>query len=249
MGRKLTVTVRLTEAEQRKLTLAAEQVGVDLALYLRATALNAAREVTDPRRPTYTREQLMSIYRRASLKGHVWTEEELRARALPLYWCEAWVRERLALGYTRVQIAAEAGFPERSATAFLRRVYGLREFRKVGPERGNEIRAAVAAGQSRDEVARAFGVSVNAVAGYARHLPGEVERQFLRVVEAVGEWPASRARIAEASFEGDGPAAAAWLAKKMKRGWIIKERRGVYGLGLEGPHRAGGAASSPVTEG
>lgn len=73
----------------QQLTAAAQRVGVDLALSLRAAALNAAAETVSDHRPIYTREQLMGIHRVAQTKGHVWTEAELRDRGLPLYWCEA----------------------------------------------------------------------------------------------------------------------------------------------------------------
>jgi len=65
VGRKQTIPVLLSDLEVQRLTASAERVGVNLALYLRAAALNAAAETVSDHRPTYSREQLMSIHRQA----------------------------------------------------------------------------------------------------------------------------------------------------------------------------------------
>ncbi|MBB5234256.1 hypothetical protein HNQ09_001694 [Deinococcus budaensis] len=82
LGRKQSVSVLLSDLEMQRLTAAVQRVGVDLALYLRAT-LNVAAETVNDHRATYTHDQLMSIHRREQNQGHVWTEAEFRERDLP----------------------------------------------------------------------------------------------------------------------------------------------------------------------
>ncbi|MFC5849561.1 hypothetical protein [Deinococcus petrolearius] len=249
MGRTQQVAVLLTDLEVQQLTAAAGRVGVDVALYLRAAALNAARATVDEHRPTYSREQLMSIHRRAQNKGHVWTEDELRRRGLPLYWCRAWVDARLAEGATRVQLAVESGHPERAVTGYLRTVYGLGKFHRLTESTQQQVRAQVAAGKSREAVAADLGLSSHTVGTYARGLATVRERQYQDVVEQVGAWPAPLSRIAERAFGGDAPAASAWLRKKIKRGWIKRVRKGWYDLGtvpVQAGRQAADHASPPL---
>lgn len=231
MSRSHKVTVLLNDEELAKLQAAANQVRVDVSLYLRSSALNAARDVTSTERPTYSREQLMSIQRRAALKGHKWIEEELRQRGLPLYWCEEWVRARLAQGYTRAQLAVESGHPERSVTNYLRRVYGMQEFRTLTQRSHEYVREQVAAGRSRDELAAELGISIHTVATYARAELSIQERQFLDITRPITEWPVSIDAIAAASFDGDLRRASAWCRLKVNRGWLRRVKKGWYELG------------------
>lgn len=230
MGRKTTLPVLLSSLELEQLTAAAARVGVDPAVFLRSAGLKAARDVTGAHRPTYTREQLMSIHRKAQNKGHVWTEEELRERGLPLYWSETWVRRRVAEGATRAELAMESGSQERTVTSYLRKVWGIRSHQVVSKPVKEHVRELVAAGMSRRVIAQELGLSESTVGTYARSLPGEEERKFQRIATQVGTWPASRMHIAQTAFDGDGPATSAWLRYKVRRGWLVRTAPGVYAL-------------------
>lgn len=228
VGRTASVPVLLSALELQLLTEAAEQAGVSVGVYLRTAAMKAARETTDAHRPKYTREQLMSIHRKARNKGHVWSEEELRQKGLPLFWNEAWVRRRLAEGATRAELAVESGYRERTVVSYLQKVWGIRVFSKNAGTMKERVRELVDAGKPRRDIARDLGLSESTVASYGRSLPGEEERKFHRIVAQVPSWPATRTEIAQAAFKGDGPATSAWLRYKVRRGWLVRTGRGVY---------------------
>ena len=230
MGRKISVPVLLSSLEFQQLEAAANRVGIDLSVYLRSAALHAARGVGNEARFTYTREQLMGIHRKARNRGHIWTETELRERNLPLYWCEEWVRRRLAEGATRTELAVESGYPERTLTAYVRNVWGIAAFTKLSSSKKVHVRDLVQSGMPRGIVARELGLSETTVGAYARSLPGSEERKFRMIAAQVGAWPATRTQIAQAAFDGDGPATSSWLMKKVRRGWLTRVSRGVYDL-------------------
>lgn len=241
MGRTASITVLLSSLELQLLTEAAARSRVSLPVYLRTAALRAARTALPDHRPTYTREQLMSIHRKAWNHGHVWTEEELREQGLPLFWNEAWVRRRLGEGATRAELAIESGFPERTVVSYLQKVWGIRAFYRCDQSVKEQVRERVAAGVPRSVIARELGLSEPTVGTYARSLPGEEQRKFKQVVEQVSSWPATRMQIAQAAFGGDGPAASAWLRYKVRRGWLVRQQRGLYAL--PGP----GGGTQPAT--
>lgn len=242
MGRKISVPVLLTSLEYQQVKAAADRVGIELGVYLRSAGLHAARGAANGARFSYTREQLMGIHRKARNRGHRWTEEELREKNLPLYWCEEWVRRRLAEGATRAELAVESGYPERSLTAYVRNVWGIAAFTKLSNSKKLHVRDLVQSGMPRGIVARELGLSETTVAAYARSLPGLEERKFKTIAALVGSWPATRMHIAQAAFAGDGPAASSWLMKKVRRGWLARVSRGVYTLTPTGRGVADGVA-------
>lgn len=244
MGRTASVDVLLSSMELQLLTEAAKRSRVSLPVYLRTAALQAARTTVNDLRPTYTREQLMSIHRKARNKGHVWTEEELREQGLPLFWNEDWVRRRLSEGATRAELAVESGFQERTVTSYLQKVWGIRTRQIVTRPVKEHVRELVEAGMPRKVVARELGLSEHTVGTYARSVPGAEERKFQRTVALIPAWPATRTEIAHAAFSGDGPAASAWLRSKVRRGWLARVGRGVYDLTRTAPSGGGASASA-----
>lgn len=227
--------------ELQLLTEAAKRSRVSLPVYLRTAALQAARTTVNDLRPTYTREQLMSIHRKARNKGHVWTEEELREQGLPLFWNEDWVRRRLSEGATRAELAVESGYQERTVVSYLQKVWGIRAFSKNAKSLKEHVRELVEAGMPRRVIARELKLSESTIGSYARSLPGEEERKFQRIIAQVPSWPATRTEIAQAAFKGDGPATSAWLRYKVRRGWLVRTGRGVYEITASAPSNTGDA--------
>lgn len=172
----------------------------------------------------------MSIHRKAWKHGHVWTDDELRQQGLPLFWNETWVRRRLDEGATRAELAIESGFPERTVVSYLQKIWGIRAFYRSDQSVKELMRARVAAGLPRSVIAQELGLSEPTVGKYARSLPGEEQRKFNQVVKQVPSWPATRMQIAQAAFGGDGSATSAWLRYKVRRGWLVRQQRGLYAL-------------------
>lgn len=217
--------MRFSAEEWWQVREAAERTRQNPAVFLRTAALLAA---TDPVPARPTRGQLTRIHAEARRRGHVWTEAELRARHLPLYWDEDWVRARLAEGRSLKEIATLCGYSHRSVGHHLHAQFGICGYHKLDPAAQDAIRTQVAAGQSRDEVAAALGVSVNTVARHTRGLEDQRDRRFRDKATAVGEWPAPLSRIAEVCFDGHRNRAASWCRDMIRSGRLKRQGRGWY---------------------
>ena len=173
MGREQSVEVRFSQAELEQLKRAASVVSLDLTAFLRHAVLAVASEIRDQ---PYTNQELGSIHREASSRGHIWELSELQERGLPLYWNEGWVRARLAEGKSIKQLAILCGAPVTTVGNHLQNVYGLRTFRTLTEKDIITIRERYAAGDSRRQIARDLGVSSVTVGKYLKGLPTEFER-------------------------------------------------------------------------
>lgn len=241
MGRRTTLPVLLSDLEQQTIQIAAERIGLTPAEYVRAAALQVARETSADLRPRYSREQLSSIYKREQRKGTVWTETQLRQRGLPLYWCEAWVRSRLAAGRSRVELAVEAGVQEQTLNGFLRRVYDLRAFEVPNQPvtRREQVRVLYQEGQSYAEIARTLNLAEGTVRRYAvglsRAFEQRSEQAFQDVLGKVPDWNGTRAQITARAFGGNEQAATYWLRHQVREGRLERVTRGRYTVKEAGP--------------
>lgn len=247
MGRRTTLPVLFSDLEQQAIQAAAARVGLTPAEYVRSAALLSARAAIAGHRPTYSREQLNSIYKREQRKGTVWTEAELRQHGLPLYWSEEWVRSRLGTGWSRVDMAVEAGVQEQTLTGFLRRVYGLRAFEvPTAPvSRRDQVRALYQKGQTYADIARALDLSEGTVRRYAvglgREFEQRSERAFREVLGKVPDWNGTRAQIAAKAFGGNEQAATYWLRHQVREGRLERVTRGRYAVKEPAPGETPGA--------
>lgn len=241
-----------TDLEQQTIQAAAARVGLTSAEYVRSAALRSARAAVAGHRPTYSREQLNSIYKREQRKGTVWTEAELRQRGLPLYWSEEWVRSRLVAGWSRVEMAVEAGVQEQTLTGFLRRVYGLRAFEvPAAPvSRRDQVRALYQEGRSYAEIARTLDLAEGTVRRYAvglgREFEQRSERAFQDVLGKIPDWNGTRAQIAAKAFGGNEQAATYWLRHQVREGRLERVTRGRYTIKETDPGAAPGSAETGV---
>lgn len=247
MGRRTTLPVLFSDLEQQAIQAAAQRVGLTPAEYVRFAALLSARAAVAEHRPTYSREQLSSIYKREQRKGTIWTEAELRQRGLPLYWCEEWVRSRLGAGWSRVEMAVEAGVQEQTLTGFLRRVYGLRAFEvpAASVSRREQVRALYQKGQTYAEIARTLDLAEGTVRRYAVGLGREFEQRseqaFREVMGRVPDWNGTRAQIAAKAFGGNEQAATYWLRHQVREGRLERLTRGRYAIKQTAPGELPGA--------
>lgn len=194
MGREQEVTVRLSQSELARISAAAGQIGLEETTFLRHAALALAGNIR-PRQ--YDKYELNSIYREAASRGHVWTEDELLERGLPLYWNEAWVRARLAEGKSVKQLAILSGSYVTSVQNHLKAVYKIRAFRTLTESQIISIRERYAAGDTRQEIAADLGVSNVTVGRYLTDLPTLRERAARAVREQLRERPAHNAPVQE----------------------------------------------------
>lgn len=174
MGREQELMVRLSQSELERISAAAQQIGLDETTFLRHAALALAGNIK-PRQ--YGKYELNSIYREAASRGHVWTEDELLERGLPLYWNEVWVRARLAEGKSVKQLAILCGSYVTSVQNHLRTIYGIRAFRTLTESQINSLRERYAAGDTRQEIAADLGVSNVTIGTYLTDMPTGRERQ------------------------------------------------------------------------
>lgn len=256
MGREQSVEVRFSQAELEQLKRAASAVSLDLTAFLRHAVLAVASEIRDQ---PYTNQELGSIHREASSRGHIWELSELQERGLPLYWNEGWVRARLAEGKSIKQLAILCGAPVTTVGNHLQNVYGLRTFRTLTEKDIITIRERYAAGDSRRQIARDLGVSSVTVGKYLKGLPTEFERKEVRTVQEheidqallppnvqglmkwsdrlfnervqqVGTWPTSTAVIAEKAFGGDRDTTKDWTGRMVKKGRLVRLSAGWFDL-------------------
>lgn len=219
------ISAEFSRQELHQLEVEAQVRGVTVERLIRNAAL-ATLEL-DTR---YTAAQLRSIRAEANARGHEWSLEELQARNLPLFWNEIWTREQLTGGRSISQIALLAGgWPIRSAGNYISSIYGIAVFKpRLSRVSQQVLNLKIDAGQSRAEAGAELGVSRFVAARYAKNLPSERDRKFEAKVAAVGEWPATTARIAEVLFEGQRNRAASWCRSMVKSGRLLMIRRGVY---------------------
>ncbi|MFD2609583.1 hypothetical protein ACFSR9_09045 [Deinococcus taklimakanensis] len=255
MGREQSMEVRFSQAELEQLKRAASAVSLDLTAFLRHAVLAVASEIRDQ---PYTNQELGSIHREASSRGHIWELSELQERGLPLYWNEGWVRARLAEGKSIKQLAILCGAPVTTVGNHLQNVYGLRTFRTLTEKDIITIRERYAAGDSRRQIAQDLGVSSVTVGKYLKGLPTEFERAlprteqtrgsevprtpkekglqdwsrrlFLERVEQIGTWPTSTEVIAARAFAGDRSTAKDWTSRMVKQGRLVRLARGWFDI-------------------
>lgn len=227
MSRSHTVPVLLSNEEWQCVEKAAKRVGLSPAIYLRAAALTSAAAAHRPRPGQY---ELTWIYREAKSRGHVWKEDELRAKNLPLYWCEAWVRTQLAEGRNFQELAVQAGVSVRSVNQHVREYHGISAYSKLEEKVRAAIRERVADGASREEVAAEFGVTPSTVSTYTRGLKTTHDRLFEARVEQVKNWPTSTNVIAERCFDGNRQKAHGWCRDMVATGRLRRLTRGWFAL-------------------
>ena len=250
MGRLIKFSILFSDLERQAVQAAASQVGLTPVEYVRFAALQVARSTIAEHRPTYSREQLSSIYKRERRRSKVWAEAELRQRGLPLYWSEDWVRARLAAGRSRVEMAVEAGVQEQTLNGFLRRVYDLRAFgvEDAPVSRRDKVRALYREGHSYTEIARMLDLSEGTVRQYAvglgREFEQRSERAFQEVLSKVPDWNGTRAEVAAKAFAGNAQAATYWLRHQVREGRLERVARGRYVLKKTDPGHAPGSGEN-----
>lgn len=189
MGREQEVQVRFSKSELELLAAAAQQTSLDLPSFLRHAALALAGDMKPQQ---YGQYELNTIYREADSRGHVWSEEELRERHLPLYWSEAWVRARLGEGKSVKQLAILTGSPQTTVQNHLRMHFDIRAYQQLTEERIELIRTRYLAGESRRTIATDMGISNVTVGKYLRDLPTDLERVAQEMLaEQKGQIPES----------------------------------------------------------
>ncbi|GAA5514894.1 hypothetical protein Dcar01_03658 [Deinococcus carri] len=193
MGREQEVNVRLSQSELDLVSAAAQQIGMELSSFVRHAALALAGDIKPQQYGNY---ELGSIYKEAASRGHVWTEEELRGRNLPLYWSETWVRARLAEGKSVSQLSILSGSHQRTVQQHVRVIHGIQTFHTLTEAEITSIRERYAAGEPRKEIAADLGVSNVTIGKYLKGMPTEREREAREVRERVMPVPTETEAIA-----------------------------------------------------
>ncbi|MFC4426191.1 hypothetical protein [Deinococcus navajonensis] len=228
------VTITLTAEELRRAEEAAKRLAVPVEVFARNAVLNATRDVRlTP--PQYKPHQLTHIHRKAAAEGKVWREEELRERGLPLYWSKAWVEDQLARGHSQAEIAINAGgYQVMAVSSHLRRVHGLGKLQKKTAEQRQNIHARIAEGATRDQIMQEFGLSEFGAGRYFQLADAERELQ-LRFRQDVARihWPATKADIARILFPGSEHRTSNWLDVRLKKGWLVRVKTGLYQVAPE----------------
>lgn len=167
------IELMLTSEDCSTLEAAAKRAGQSLPVYIKNAALAMAHNAVKRR----TGHELVWIYREAASRGHVWTEEELREKELPLYWSEAWVRQRLAEGCTVSQIAVLSHSPKTTVTNHLSTHFNIDSGQRHLSETDIQtIRERFQSGESRRKIAEDLGVSNATIGKHLKGLPTEYER-------------------------------------------------------------------------
>lgn len=205
-----TLTVSFDATELDLLDAAAESVGLRTEDYVRNAAMTAAKS-RQPR--SYTPQQLRRIHRHGPKRGKVWTEAELRARGLPLYWSKEWLEAQLDQGATYASLATRLGYRYDSISGHALRVHGIRRYRKLTPHDEQAVQAVLDGGGT-----------VSAAAQTSAPRLGPVSRQRIANIT----WPATIRQIADQCFHGNYPAAAAWLHHLVRIGKLTKVKAGLY---------------------
>lgn len=173
MSKWKTVQVNFNPDELEVIQEAAKRAGMDVEVYIKNAALINGREAPSKR----TGHELVWIYREAASRGHVWTEKELREKQLPLYWSEAWVRQRLAEGCTVSQIAVLSHSPKTTVTNHLSTHFNIDSGKRHLSETDIQtIRERFQSGESRRKIAEDLGVSNATIGKHLKGLPTEYER-------------------------------------------------------------------------
>ncbi|MFK7601910.1 hypothetical protein ACI3L1_06825 [Deinococcus sp. SM5_A1] len=199
------------------------------------TAQELSRVEAAPRQ--YKPHELTWIHRRAAAQGHVWTEEELRERGLPLYWSKAWVAEQLAQGHSHAEIAINAGgYQVMAVSRHVRHVHGFEFVQQLSPQEQQAIRQRIAEGATRTQVMQEFKLSEFGAGRYFQ-IEGALKELELRFIQEADRlrWPASREDVSRILFEGVKHRADNWATERIKRGWLLRVKPGVYDLGPQAP--------------
>ena len=219
--------INLTEEQWRTVDARADRLGMTTDTFVKNAILHFS---IDPVSQKPRRGQFNRIHRDAESQGHIWTEEELKERHLPLYWSEDWVRARLAEGYDLPGLALLSGFSSRVVANYLRTHFEIAFRQKINPEMIQAMRIKVAAGASREVVAAEHNITIQAIIPYCTDLPDGRTNNFIAKAGQVRTWPATTQEIADTLFDGVGNRATTWCRDMVKSGRLQRLERGLYAL-------------------
>ncbi|UQN06745.1 hypothetical protein [Deinococcus sp. QL22] len=225
----LKITITLTAEELRHAEAAAKRTALSVEVFGRNAILNASRGI-QLAPPQYKPHQLSHIHKKAASEDKVWTEAELRERGLPLYWSRAWVDEQQAQGHSHAEIAINAGgYQVMAVSRHLRLIHGIVQVKQQTPGQQQDIYARIQQGATREQVMREFRLSEFGAARYFQLV--EAERELnLRFRQEIArlEWPATKPEVAQTLFPEEPQRTTNWLAVRVKKGWLVRVKPGVY---------------------
>ncbi len=219
-----TLTVSFDAAELDLLDAAAKSAGMSTANYVRNAALITAKST---RGSSYTPQQLSRIHRQAKTRGKVWTEDELRARSLPLYWSKEWLETQLDQGATYASLATQLGCRQDSISGHALLVHGIRHHRKLTPHDEQAAQAVLDGGGTVAAAAQTIDVTPGTISA---HFPAPEPRlgRLSRERIAAISWPANIDQITE--VVGNRSTARSWALGLVTRGLLEHVATGVFNL-------------------